>query len=135
VKIGPGDFETKTRKVLGFLREGHKVKLTIMFRGRETAHPHLGKRILDDVAERANGIAKVEAAPKLDGRNMIMVLAPDRRAQQQQQARAKQTERTEQTAGASGDATNTSTRPNGATAPAEADPPDAVPEEQRIEET
>ena len=81
VKIGPGDFETKTRKVLHFLGEGHKVKLTIMFRGRETSHPHLGKKILDDVAELAKDIAKVEAAPKLDGRNMVMVLAPDKRAQ------------------------------------------------------
>ena len=62
-----------------------------MFRGRETAHPHLGKRILDRIAEEAAGFAKVEAAPKLDGRNMIMVLAPDKRAQQQQQAaKAKQ---------------------------------------------
>lgn len=81
VKIGPGDFDTKTRKVLEFLNEGHKVKITIMFRGRETAHPHLGKKILDDIAERATPIAKIEAAPKLDGRNMIMVLAPDKRAQ------------------------------------------------------
>ncbi len=81
VKIGQGDFDTKTRKVLEFLEEGHKVKITIMFRGRETAHPHLGKDILDRIAERATGVAKVEAAPKLDGRNMTMVLAPDRRSQ------------------------------------------------------
>ncbi|HEX7169018.1 MAG TPA: translation initiation factor IF-3 [Acidimicrobiales bacterium] len=89
VKIGPGDFDTKTRKVVEFLNEGHKVKITIMFRGRETAHPHLGKNILDRIADQASGFAKVEAAPKLDGRNMIMVLAPDKRAQQQM-ARAKQ---------------------------------------------
>ena len=81
VKIGQGDFHTKTRKVLQFLNEGHKVKITIMFRGRETAHPHLGKEILDRIAVQAAGTAKVEAAPKLDGRNMIMVLAPDKRAQ------------------------------------------------------
>ena len=81
VKIGQGDFDTKTRKVMEFLEEGHKVKITIMFRGRETAHPHLGKRILDDIAIRSVAIGKVEAAPKLDGRNMIMVLAPDKRAQ------------------------------------------------------
>jgi translation initiation factor IF-3 len=53
-----------------------------MFRGREMSHPELGKRILDHVAEQVGTLAKVEAAPKLDGRNMIMVLAPDRRAQQ-----------------------------------------------------
>ena len=81
VKIGQGDFDTKTRKVIHFLDEGHKVKITIMFRGRETAHPHLGKEILDRIAERASDTAKVESAPKLDGRNMIMVLAPDKRAQ------------------------------------------------------
>jgi translation initiation factor IF-3 len=78
-KIGGGDFETKTRKVGEFIDEGHKVKITIMFRGREVAHPELGKRILDRIAEQLP-LAKVEAAPKLDGRNMVMVLAPDRRA-------------------------------------------------------
>jgi translation initiation factor IF-3 len=81
-KIGSGDFNTKTRQVARFLGEGHKVKVTIMFRGREMSHPELGKRILDKVAEEVAAVAKVEAAPKLDGRNMIMVLAPDKRAQQ-----------------------------------------------------
>jgi translation initiation factor IF-3 len=81
-KIGTGDFDTKTRQVARFLGEGHKVKITIMFRGREMSHPELGKKILDHVATTVGPVAKVEAAPKLDGRNMIMVLAPDRRAQQ-----------------------------------------------------
>jgi translation initiation factor IF-3 len=80
-KIGQGDFDTKTRQVSRFLGEGHKVKITIMFRGREMSHPDLGKKILDRVAEEVVEIGKVEAAPKLDGRNMIMVLAPDKRAQ------------------------------------------------------
>jgi translation initiation factor IF-3 len=80
-KIGIGDFDTKTRQVARFLGEGHKVKITIMFRGREMSHPELGKKILDQVADTVAAIAKVEAAPKLDGRNMIMVLAPDRRSQ------------------------------------------------------
>ena len=79
-KIGGGDFDTKTRKVAHFLDQGHKVKITIMFRGREMAHPDLGKRILDRIAEQLTPGAKVEAAPKLDGRNMVMVLAPDKRA-------------------------------------------------------
>lgn len=82
VKIGPGDFETKTRKVSKFLKEGHKVKLTIMFRGREMDRPQFGKKILDQVAEEVSGIAKVEYEPRLDGRNMIMVLAPDKKAQE-----------------------------------------------------
>ena len=80
-KIGPGDFDTKTRRVARFLAEGHKVKITIMFRGREVAHPELGKAILDRIADDVGSLAKIEAAPKLDGRNMVMVLAPDKRAQ------------------------------------------------------
>lgn len=79
-KIGGSDFDTKTRKVGEFLDLGHKVKITIMFRGREMAHPELGKRILDRIAENLQPLAKVEAHPRLDGRNMIMVLAPDKRA-------------------------------------------------------
>ncbi len=81
-KIGPGDFDTKTRQVGKFLDEGHKVKITIMFRGREVFHPELAKRILDRIAEKMDGAAKVEAEPRLDGRNMVMVLAPDKRAKQ-----------------------------------------------------
>ncbi len=81
VKIGRGDFETKTSKVERFLEEGHKVKITIMFRGREVHHPELGMRILDRVAKHNAHLAKIEASPKLDGRNMTMVLAPDRRVQ------------------------------------------------------
>jgi translation initiation factor IF-3 len=79
-KIGTGDFDTKTRKVEKFLGDGHKVKVTIMFRGRETQHPELGRRILDHVAERVTHLARVEVVPKLDGRNMTMVLAPDKKA-------------------------------------------------------
>jgi translation initiation factor IF-3 len=80
-KIGQGDFDTKTNKVEKFLAEGHRVKLTIMFRGREIYHKELGERILDRVAERVAHLAKVEVVPRLDGRNMTMVLAPDKKAQ------------------------------------------------------
>ncbi len=80
-KIGQGDFDTKTRKISEFLGEGHKVKVTIMFRGREVYHPELGMKILEQVAEQVAHVAKIEASPKLDGRNMTMVLAPDRKAQ------------------------------------------------------
>jgi translation initiation factor IF-3 len=79
-KIGPGDFDTKTRLVERFLTEGHKVKITIMFRGRESAHPELGAKILDRIVEKLTDIAKIESAPKLDGRNMIMVLGPDKKS-------------------------------------------------------
>jgi translation initiation factor IF-3 len=81
-KIGPGDFETKTRQVSRFLGDGHKVKVTIMFRGREVFHPELGRKILDRIAEEVSTVGKVEASARLDGRNMTMVLAPDKRAQQ-----------------------------------------------------
>jgi translation initiation factor IF-3 len=79
-KIGVGDFETKTRQVEKFLGQGHKVKVTIMFRGREMQHPELGHKILERVADAVAHFGKVETMPKLDGRNMVMVLAPDKRA-------------------------------------------------------
>ena len=82
-KIGTGDFETKTRKVEQFLSEGHKVKVTIMFRGREMQHPELGRKILDQVAEAVSHVGQVEVYPKQDGRNMVMVLGPDKKAQAQ----------------------------------------------------
>lgn len=78
-KIGIGDFDTKTKQVLKFLGEGHKVKITVMFRGREVFHPELGKHILDKIEEKTATVAKVESAAKLDGKNMILVLAPDKR--------------------------------------------------------
>jgi translation initiation factor IF-3 len=79
-KIGNGDFDTKTRQVGKFLHDGHKVKITIMFRGREVYHPELGRKILDRIAEKMEGAAKIESEARLDGRNMVMVLAPDRRS-------------------------------------------------------
>ncbi len=86
-KIGDGDFDTKTRKVEHFLGEGHKVKVTIMFRGREMQHPELGRKILDRIAADVADVGKVEIMPRQDGRNMTMVLGPDKRAQQDAAAR------------------------------------------------
>jgi translation initiation factor IF-3 len=80
-KISKGDFDTKTRKVERFLQDGHKVKVTLTYRGREMAHPELGRRILDEVVEAVEQVGRVEIFPRVDGRNMTMVLAPDRRAQ------------------------------------------------------
>jgi translation initiation factor IF-3 len=80
-KISGGDFDTKTRKVERFLAEGHKVKVTLTFRGREVYHPELGKKILDQVEEAVKDVGRVEIFPRIDGRNMTMVLAPDKRAQ------------------------------------------------------
>jgi translation initiation factor IF-3 len=80
-KISRGDFDTKTRKVERFLQDGHKVKVTLTFRGREMHHPELGRRILDDVVGAVEHLGRVEIFPRQDGRNMTMVLAPDRKAQ------------------------------------------------------
>jgi translation initiation factor IF-3 len=78
-KIDEHDYVTKMKHVERFLAEGSKVKLTIMFRGREVFHPELGLRILDRVAEQVSEIAMVESAPRQDGRNMTMVLHPIKR--------------------------------------------------------
>jgi translation initiation factor IF-3 len=80
-KIGGGDFDTKTRKVEHFLAEGHKVKVTLTFRGRENQHPELGRKVLDQVEEAVKDVGRVEIFPRIDGRNMTMVLAPDKKAQ------------------------------------------------------
>ena len=79
-KIGQGDFDTKVRHIRDFLNEGHKVKVTLQFRGREMAHPELGAKVLNGVAEQVGPLAKIEALPRLDGRNMTMVMAPDKKA-------------------------------------------------------
>ena len=78
-KIDEHDYTTKTKHIERFLHEGSKVKLTIMFRGREMAHPELGRKILERVADQVAEFASVESAPKQDGRNMTMVLNPNRK--------------------------------------------------------
>lgn len=78
-KIDEHDYVTKMRHVERFLAEGSKVKLTIMFRGREVFHPELGRRILERVADQVSEIATIESAPRVDGRNMTMVLNPIKR--------------------------------------------------------
>lgn len=79
-KIGRGDFDTKVRKIDQFIHEGHKVKVTMQFRGREMAHPELGSKILDDVLGVVGDYVKVETQARLEGRNMSMVLSPDKKA-------------------------------------------------------
>ncbi|HXF37441.1 MAG TPA: translation initiation factor IF-3 [Actinomycetota bacterium] len=78
-KIDQHDYETKKGHVERFLRAGARVKVTIMFRGREMAHTELGRRILDRLVEDLQGLAVVEAQPKQDGRNMVMVIAPTKK--------------------------------------------------------
>jgi translation initiation factor IF-3 len=82
-KIDPHDYETKKGHVVRFLKAGDKVKITIMFRGREQSRPELGFRLLQRLAVDVEELGVVEAAPKQDGRNMIMVMAPHRGAQPQ----------------------------------------------------
>ncbi|MEH1100760.1 translation initiation factor IF-3 [Micromonospora sp. CPCC 205561] len=77
-KIDPHDYETKKGHVVRFLKAGDKVKVTIMFRGREQSRPELGYRLLRRLESEISELGYVEAAPKQDGRNMIMVLAPHR---------------------------------------------------------
>ena len=75
-KIDTGDYETKKKHIVRFLSSGAKVKVTIMFRGREMAHPDLGLNILEKLAEDLRGEAIIENQPKLEGRNMFMLIAP-----------------------------------------------------------
>ena len=92
-KIGKGDFDTKTRNVIRFIEEGHKVKITLQFRGREMAHPELGSKILNDVLEAVGPAAKVDTQARLEGRAMSMVLSPDKKAQEAMKKAAAEAER------------------------------------------
>ncbi|ADV68439.1 Translation initiation factor IF-3 [Deinococcus maricopensis DSM 21211] len=76
VKIDDNDFKTKTNHVRRFLQEGHKVKVTIMFRGRERTHPELGERILHRVAETLADIGAPESTPSMMGMDMNMIMVP-----------------------------------------------------------
>jgi translation initiation factor IF-3 len=78
-KIDPHDYATKKGHVTRFLSAGNKVKITIMFRGREMAHTELGRKILDRLVGDLGELAIVEAMPKQEGRNMIMVIGPNKR--------------------------------------------------------
>jgi translation initiation factor IF-3 len=97
-KIDPHDYETKKGHVVRFLNQGDKVKITIMFRGREQSRPELGYRLLQRLATDVQDIGSVESAPKQDGRNMIMVLGPTRkkaevRAEREAERRRQEAER------------------------------------------
>ena len=80
VKYRPGiddhDFDTKTRHARRFIEDGNKVKVTMMFRGRQVAHPELGREVVDRVAQELTDIAKIESEPKFEGKSMTMILTP-----------------------------------------------------------
>lgn len=79
-KVAEHDFQTKFKGLKQFLEAGEKVKVTIMFRGREMVHQDIGRKILDRVADDARPFAVVERQPLLEGRNLFMILAPSRAA-------------------------------------------------------
>jgi translation initiation factor IF-3 len=76
IRIEEHDFDVKTKNAIRFLQGGDKVKATIMFRGRELTHPELGEELLNKMADKLQDIAVVERKPKLEGRNMVMIVAP-----------------------------------------------------------
>jgi translation initiation factor IF-3 len=92
-KISTHDYEVKRNHVKRFLEEGSKVKITIMFRGREMAHTELGAKLLDRLGKDLAEIAGVELMPKLDGRNMTMVMAPFKRPDKLEKAAEKAAEK------------------------------------------
>ena len=96
-KIDTGDYDTKKKHVLRFLAAGNKVKITIMFRGREMSHPEQGLSILERLAEDLKDVAVIESPPKMEGRNMHMLIAPlpsssKKKKQQQQEKKPEQEE-------------------------------------------
>ena len=109
LKIDPHDYETKKGHVVRFLRGGDKVKVMIMFRGREQSRPEMGLRLLQRMAEDVIDLGAVESTPRVDGRNMVMVIAPykkkseakaELRRQKDAAAAAAETERAEAEAAA-----------------------------------
>jgi len=109
-KIDPHDYGTKKGHVERFLKGGDKVKVTIMFRGREQSRPELGRRLLQRLAEDIGDLGIVESQPVQDGRNMVMVIAPTKK---KSEAKAEQRRRRDEAKATSGD---------GASAPDPADP-------------
>jgi len=91
-KIGVHDYETKKGHVVRFLNQRAKVKVTIMFRGRETTHPERGRDLLMRLAEDVKEIGQIESPPLLDGRNMVMVLGPTKNAGVSRDAKAEDTQ-------------------------------------------
>ena len=74
--IDDHDYDTKMKAMSKFLGEGDKVKVTIRFRGRELAHPEIGRKLLERIRDDSDEVAKIESMPKMEGRQMIMVVAP-----------------------------------------------------------
>lgn len=97
-KIDVGDYTTKKKHVLRFLDAGNKVKITIMFRGREMAHPEQGLTILERLADDLKDMAVIESQPKMEGRNMHMLIAPLPTAAKKKKDESSKEERTQDNA-------------------------------------
>ncbi|HET9938602.1 MAG TPA: translation initiation factor IF-3 [Gaiella sp.] len=95
-KIGDHDYETKKGHVVRFLNQRAKVKVTIMFRGRENLHPERGRTLLMRLAEDVKELGLVEQQPTLDGRNMVMVLGPTKNAGVKRDAESEEGQRSEE---------------------------------------
>ncbi len=102
-KIGIHDYETKKGHVVRFLNQRAKVKVTIMFRGRETTHPERGRDLLMRLAEDVKELGQIESPPLLDGRNMVMLLGPTKTAGVTKDAETEETQRSEEAVQADGD--------------------------------
>ncbi len=101
-KIGIHDYETKKGHVVRFLNQRAKVKVTIMFRGRENLHPERGRVLLERLAEDVKELGQIEQQPTLDGRNMVMVLGPTKNAGVKRDAEGQDSERSEEALQADG---------------------------------
>ncbi|HEU5277598.1 MAG TPA: translation initiation factor IF-3 [Gaiellaceae bacterium] len=124
-KIGVHDYETKKGHVVRFLNQRAKVKVTIMFRGRENLHPERGRMLLDRLAEDVKEIGQVEQQPTIDGRNMVMLLGPTKNAGVRRDAEDQDIERGEEAVQAerSGEAPASAAPSDGAPGPRDQDPP------------
>ncbi len=126
------DYDTKVKNVRRFLEEGNKARITIMFRGREITHKEIGQKILQEVVEDVKGVGVVEQLPRLEGRQMFMILSPDPKylaKMREQQRQAEQLEKKEarDAAKAARSADGAKPEETGA-APAAAEKPAAAPE-------
>jgi len=79
--IGEHDLDVKINHIRQFLEEGHKAKVRIFFRGREITHPQFGKELADNIIEKVSDVGAIDSFPKLEGKNLIMVIVPKKKAQ------------------------------------------------------
>ena len=126
-KIGIHDYNTKKGHVVRFLNQRAKVKVTIMFRGREQSHPERGRDLLMRLAEDVKEIGQIESPPLQDGRNMVMVLGPTKNAGVKKDAEAEDTQLSEEAVPRDGNR-------QGAAPPKDADDPSGPPGEEQVRE-